>query len=292
MICNPRVRFGSFEVDLATGELFHARDRLSLQEKPFQILSLLLQSPGRLITRQEISSKVWSGVFVENNLCLNTAIRRLRTVLEKSDPTCKLIETVGRRGYRLCANVVLSRDGAPALVEPDGAPRLAVLPFINLNDKSERHFVDGFTEEMIVQLGRFFKHVRVISPTPLIDLRRPAKLLRQISKELKIDYVLSGSVWRIPPLLRVTAKLIGTTDQRCLWSESYTRHEIEIFRLQAKITHDITLGLFQALPKPSPSGGSLTITPQFSRNAQTRTSVSRPSIRDSAMKSPLAVQHQ
>jgi len=261
MICNPRVRLGCFEADLATGELFHKGNRLSLQEKPFKILALLLQAPGQLITREEISSKVWPGVFVENDLCLNTAVRRLRAVLEKTDPKCNLIETVGHRGYRLRTKVEFSSNGLHALPRAENGPRLAVLPFTSLNDEPQHYFVDGLTEQMIVQLGRVFKRVSVISPISSLHFKGTVKSLWHIAKELRADYVLTGCVWRIPPLIRVTAKLIRTADQCCLWSESYTRDDAEVFQLQNEITRAISRGLCQALPEPTPDHHYLTTTP-------------------------------
>lgn len=263
MICNPRVRFGGFEADLATGELFHSGHRLSLQEKPFQILALLLQAPGQLITRREISSKVWPGVFVEKDLCLNTAIRRLRAVLESTDPDCNLIETVGRRGYRLRTKVELSPNGLHVLPSSDNGPRLAVLPFTSLDDEAQHYFVDGLSEQLIVQLGRVFKRVSIISPMSSLHFKGTAKSLSRIAKELKVDYVLSGCVWRIPPLLRVTVKLTRAADQCCLWSESYTPDNTEVFRLQDEITRAISRGLFQALPAPSPDHEYLATTPEI-----------------------------
>lgn len=248
MLRNPRVRFGSFEADLATGELFHGGDRLSLQEKPFQILSLLLHAPQQLITRQKISSTVWPGVFVENDLCLNTAIRRLRAVLERTDPKCNLIETVGRRGYRLRTKVEFSPTG---LSRANHGPRLAVLPFTNLNDEAQHYFVDGLTEQTIVQLGHVLKNVSIISWISSIHYKETANSLWRITGILPVDYVFSGCVWRIAPLVRVIAKLTRTLDQRCLWSESYTRKDAEMLQVQDEIARAISRGLCRALSEPS-----------------------------------------
>jgi DNA-binding winged helix-turn-helix (wHTH) protein len=108
-----RVRFGSFEADLRTGELFKDGVRLRLQEKPFQILALLLKTPGELVTREEICCKLWPDVFVQKDLCLNTAIRRLRAVVKTEALAESLIESVGRRGY-----TVRSGDGSPDTEPP------------------------------------------------------------------------------------------------------------------------------------------------------------------------------
>ena len=77
-----RVRFADFVADLGTGELLKDGLQIQLQDKPSQILALLLQRPKNLVTRQEIISKVWPNTFVEGDVCLNVAIRRLRSALQ------------------------------------------------------------------------------------------------------------------------------------------------------------------------------------------------------------------
>ena len=154
-----RVRFGSFEADLGTGDLFKDSVPLRLQEKPFQILALLLKTPGELVTREEICSKLWPDVFVQKDFCLNTAIRRLRAALETAAPSASLIETVGRRGYRLCAEVTPTPANPPAASTPANSPgpRLGVIPFDNLNGEAQYYFADDLSEQMIMQLARMYK---------------------------------------------------------------------------------------------------------------------------------------
>jgi TolB-like protein/tetratricopeptide (TPR) repeat protein len=258
-----RVRFGSFEADLGTGELFKDGVRLRLQEKPFQILALLLKTPGQLVTRAEICSKLWPDVFVQKDLSLNTAIRRLRVVLETAAPSASLIESVGRRGYRFCAEVTPTPASPPATPTPanSAGPRLVVIPFANLNGEAQDYFADGLTEQMIVQLGRMCKNLSVVSPLSSLYFARKGKSASEIASELQADYVLSGTCWRIPPDLRITAKLVGAADGRCLWSESYARQETEIFLVQDEITLAICRGLLQVLPKSATASAHLTTTP-------------------------------
>jgi eukaryotic-like serine/threonine-protein kinase len=100
------VRFGSFEVDLQEGKLTKAGIRIRLQGQPLQILVLLLEHPGQLVTREEIRQKLWSqDTFVEFDDALNTAVRKLRTALNDSADNPRFLETVPRRGYRFVAPV-------------------------------------------------------------------------------------------------------------------------------------------------------------------------------------------
>ena len=97
----PRIRFGVFEVDLESRELYKRGTPIRLQEKPFQVLSLLLARPGQIITREELQRKLWAdGTFVDFEKGLNTAVKKLRLALGDSTENPIFIETIPRRGYR------------------------------------------------------------------------------------------------------------------------------------------------------------------------------------------------
>jgi TolB-like protein/DNA-binding winged helix-turn-helix (wHTH) protein/Tfp pilus assembly protein PilF len=100
------LRFGPFQVDLASGELHKHGVRLRLQEQPFQILVMLLENPGEVVTRDELRNKLWtSDTFVDFDVGLNNAVLRLRNVLGDSADSPRFIETLPRRGYRFIAQV-------------------------------------------------------------------------------------------------------------------------------------------------------------------------------------------
>jgi DNA-binding winged helix-turn-helix (wHTH) protein len=98
------VRFGKFELDLRTRELHNNGQKLTLQEQPFQILAALLERPGQLVTRDELTKRLWpSDTFVDFEHSLNKAVNRLREALEDSAEHPRFVETLPRRGYRLIA---------------------------------------------------------------------------------------------------------------------------------------------------------------------------------------------
>ena len=100
------MRFGDFSLDLVTGELRSNGQTSFLQEKPFQILLLLLEKPGQLVTRDELIKRLWSSdTFVDFDQSLNKAVNRLREALGESAEHPRFIETLPRRGYRLMAPV-------------------------------------------------------------------------------------------------------------------------------------------------------------------------------------------
>ena len=101
-----RVSFEEFTLDLRSRELWKNGQRLVLQEQPFQILTVLLEHPGRLVTRDELTKKLWpSGTFVDFEHSLNKAVNRLREALEDSAEHPRFIETLPRRGYRFIGRI-------------------------------------------------------------------------------------------------------------------------------------------------------------------------------------------
>ena len=100
----PTVHFGPYEADLATGELRRDGNKVPLQDKPFQILALLLRRPGELVTREELRSELWpADTFVDFEHGLNTAVKKLRQALDDSPETPRFVETLPKRGYRFMA---------------------------------------------------------------------------------------------------------------------------------------------------------------------------------------------
>jgi len=100
------LRFGAFELDLRAGELRKKGVRIRLQEQPLQVLTVLLQHPGGVVTREELCSEIWTAdTFVDFDNSLNTAVNKLREALGDSSENPRFIETLPRRGYRFIAPV-------------------------------------------------------------------------------------------------------------------------------------------------------------------------------------------
>ena len=111
----PAIRFGVFEVDLRSGELRRNGLKIKLQEQPFQILAMLLEHPGELVTREEIQKRLWSeDTFVDFEHSLATAIKKLREALGDSADNPRFVETLPRRGYRFIAPADVGAGLKPA----------------------------------------------------------------------------------------------------------------------------------------------------------------------------------
>jgi len=110
-------RFGVFEADAASGELRRQGTRVKLNAQPFQVLLLLLERPGEVLTREEISRELWpEGTFVDAEHGVNSAINRIREALGDKAGNSRFVETLARRGYRFVAPVerVNSTNATPA----------------------------------------------------------------------------------------------------------------------------------------------------------------------------------
>ena len=115
------VRFGPYVADFTTGEVRRDGQKIPLQDKPFQILALLLRRPGELVTREELRSRLWPGdTFVDFETGLNTAVRKLRQALDDSADEPRFVETLPRRGYRFIAQV----EGKAPDASPPPTPAL------------------------------------------------------------------------------------------------------------------------------------------------------------------------
>lgn len=120
--------FGSFQLDLVSGELRKHGLKLKLGEQPFQILKLLLERSGQLVSREELHKQLWpSDTFVDFDHGLNSAIRRLREVLSETQEEPRWVETVPRRGYRFVGPVTL-RLQPSKLEQPKAQAEIAANP--------------------------------------------------------------------------------------------------------------------------------------------------------------------
>jgi TolB-like protein/Flp pilus assembly protein TadD len=238
------VHFGAFAADLQAGELRKDGVKVRLQYQPFQILAILLEHPGELVTREELRKRLWSdGTFVDFDHSLATAVKKLRQALGDWADNPQFIETLSRRGYRF-VGIVDAKRRADRIT-------LAVLPFENLSAEPEQeYFSDGMTEEMIAHLGRLNpQRLGVIARASAMRYKNTDKGVDQIGRELGVGYILKGSVRRAANLVRVGAELIKVADQTHCWAESYERDWANVPAIPGEIARRITQSLaVQLLP--------------------------------------------
>jgi len=133
---NSVVRFGTYEVSLQSGEVRKAGLRIRVQQQPMKLLEILLEHPGKVVTREELRSRVWpSESFGDFDQALNIAIGKLRTALGDSAESPRFIETLPKRGYRFIADVsVVDTNVHPKTQEPVAGDLPATDPRLTIQD--------------------------------------------------------------------------------------------------------------------------------------------------------------
>lgn len=229
-------RFDTFELDVRSGELRQGARTVRLQDKPLQLLVLLLEHPGKVVTRGKIRERLWSAdTVVEFEHGIGTALKKLRRALNDDAASPRFIETLPRRGYRWLAGV----SGVDASLPGPSEHSIAVLPFMNLSeDKENEYFSDGLAEE-ILNLLTSVKGLRVTARTSAFAFRGSAQDVRKIGEILNVRTILEGSVRRSGNRVRVTAQLIHTGDGYHLWSDRYDREVTDMFAVQDDIARAI-----------------------------------------------------
>ncbi|MGA2096025.1 MAG: winged helix-turn-helix domain-containing protein [Candidatus Acidiferrum sp.] len=255
--CTSTIRFGTFEIDLESRELRKQGMRIRLEEKPFLILAELLEHAGRVVTRKTLQEKLWPDTHVRYDQNLNTAVNKLREMLSDSAQSPRFIETLPRLGYRFVAPVLKGERNALSVAIPVTTTKkmLAVLPFENLGDATGReYFADGLTEELIAHLGQINpKRFGVIARTSAIQYKNTKKSISEIAVELKIGYVLEGTVRCEGTGARITVQLIETANQTHLWSASYNREFRDILAVQADVARQVGRALALELLPETPA---------------------------------------
>ncbi len=229
-------RFGAFEVNFPSREIRKHGMRIRMEEKPFQILELLLEHSGEVVTRSTLREKLWPDTVVGYEHGLNTAVNKLRDLLGDCARSPRYIETLPRLGYRFIAQ--LMQPGKPVAA---GKRMLLVLPFENMGcEIDQEYFADGLTDEMISRLGRLNpKRLGVIARTSAIQYKGTKKSIGEIAGELNVDCVLEGSIRCDGERLRITGQLIEVRDQTHLWSASYDRDLRDVLELQNDVARRI-----------------------------------------------------
>jgi TolB-like protein/DNA-binding winged helix-turn-helix (wHTH) protein len=265
------LRFGAFELDLQNNELRRAGVLLKLSPQQFQVLRLLAENSGQLQTREDIQREVWGAdTFVDFDRNLNVCVAQIRATLNDDSDAPRFIQTVPKRGYKFIAPV--ERVAAGASEQPVTLPArtwarpkwlwfaaaiaacvvislvyamwprsrgpartmIATLPFENLTgDSKEDLFTDGLTEELINQLGSLNPdRLGVIGRTSVMRYKSAPHGVDQVGRELRVDYILEGTVRRSDGRIRIAARLIKVADQAQVWTDTSERAETEMFRIE------------------------------------------------------------
>jgi len=198
-----RLRFGVFELDLRAGELHKHGLRVRLQEQPFQVLAMLLEHPGEVVSREELQKKLWpADTFVDFDHGLNKAINKIREALGDSAESPRFVETVARRGYRFLADVKVAEEATLRSPEIASLPH----PVAEAGDRPDRAGKPEFPKRRLpslvwkisglalLLLVAFLAAWKIHSwNRPSLDIRSLAVLpLESLSSDASQDYFADG----------------------------------------------------------------------------------------------------
>jgi len=231
------IKFGPYELDAQNFELRRDGKRVKIEKSPLELLIVLAERAGQLVTQEEAAELVWGNeVHIETGSALYTAVKKIRQALGDARGRPKYIETVARKGYRFKANC---RPAGRKAEKPEREARrmLAVLPLENLSgDAEQEYFSDGMTEELITELGTApTEELGVIARTSVMRYKRTKKSIRQIGRELGADYLIEGSVRRAGGRVRIAVQLIRADDQTHIWAAAFEKPAKEVLQIQAEV---------------------------------------------------------
>jgi DNA-binding winged helix-turn-helix (wHTH) protein len=242
---NPVYNFGSFRLDQAERQLLHNGNPVHLAPKAFDLLLVLIQHKGCLVTKERLLREVWHDVYVEEaNLSVNVA--SLRKALEESDAEGLWIETVPKQGYRFVAPVSeLACEEAPHLVgcldvEHERIHSVAVLQFENEGcGPAGEYLCAGLAESITNSLSR--------SPDLRVMARHKVHSCHQchidpliVGHQLGVACVLLGRILRLGDRLIVRTELVDVITGWQLWGEQYHAKMNDILTVQQELTAEIS----------------------------------------------------
>jgi eukaryotic-like serine/threonine-protein kinase len=239
MRSHPILRFAEFEVHPAIGELRQHGEVLKLPPQPFKVLELLARRSGEVVTRVEIRDHLWSGdTFVDFDQGLNFCIRQIREVLGDTADAPRFIETLPRRGYRFLKPVTGSTPAAPV-----GVTRLIVLPFRQLRPDPETEFLAFSLPDALTSTLGGLQSLVVRSSMTAARFAGDAVAPNHVAAEADVDAIVTGTLLRSGPEIRVATQLTEATTGALLWSQTAQTAVGDLFRLQDDLTRRIVASL-------------------------------------------------
>jgi TolB-like protein/DNA-binding winged helix-turn-helix (wHTH) protein/tetratricopeptide (TPR) repeat protein len=288
------IRFGAFEADVRTRELRKRGVKVRLPDQPFQILALLLEHPGDVVTREDLRKRLWpADTFVDFDLSVNSAVRKLRDALGDSAEQPTFVETLPRVGYRFIAPVerpsfpasapegavssssplrrnrlrwavalsalvpialaVVGWRGAPGNAQLPQIRSIAVLPLANSSGDATQEYVVDGLTIEITNELTRFGMLTVISQNSSMQYKRTTKSVAEIAGELGVDAVVEGAAALSGQRITMTTELVHTQTGQRLWKNDYKADLRNAGELLARIARDIAAQIRTSPAAPVPA---------------------------------------
>jgi TolB-like protein/DNA-binding winged helix-turn-helix (wHTH) protein len=291
-------RFGPFELDLRSGELRREGVRLRIQEQPLQILLMLIERSGEVVTRDELRERLWPTDFVDFEHGLNTAVRKLRESLGDSAERPRFVETLARRGYRFIVPVVWVGSDSSAEPVPDDSPeprpgltsgaRLAIAAGIALvlllsgllvwqrrrsapsreiesvavlpfvHDTTATEPLSDGMTELLIDSLARDPRLRVLARSTVFRYESPKTDAIAAGRELGVSGVVTGSIRRDDDRYDIRVELIDVRDRSLVWGERYQASSSMLPTVQASIAQSLAERLRARDGAPPPRVAGMT----------------------------------
>jgi len=269
---NGHVRFGPFEADVTSGELRRDGVPIAIQDLPFRLLAALLERPGEVVTRADLTVRLWgSETFVDATAGLNTAVAKLREALGDDPDQPSYIETIPKRGYRFIGRI---GDAAPIAPPPAAVSllrtrrawlalavavlvgvaagaatyrlrtiaepvRVAVMLFDNeTGDSQLGPLAQGLTDATVTELTSE-PRLAVIGNAAVLRTARPFRDIAKVRDELGAQYIVIGQVQQLDGGTIVRAHLIRGRDQAHVWVSVVKREDWSEAAFQSAVAGEV-----------------------------------------------------
>ncbi|MBC7911994.1 MAG: winged helix-turn-helix domain-containing protein [Pyrinomonadaceae bacterium] len=260
--------FGQFRLDVAESVLWRDGEKVALTQKAIELLLLLIERGGRMVSKEELINALWPDTFVDENN-LPVTISMLRKAFGEKAGAGRFIETVPRRGYRFTSDVrLVNAEPAELIIERRATSRsvieeeagvgaeakagatpssMAVLPFTTLGAEAGDGYLGlGLTDALITRLSNI-RQIIVRPTSAILKYASAERDLSAIGRELDVDLLLNGSVRQAGEHIRVTLQLVSTHDGTPLWGEKFDQRFTNIFALEDSISRHIARSLLPTL---------------------------------------------
>ena len=238
--------FGDYHLSRRERQLAGPAGPIEISARSFDILVLLLERAGAVVSKSDLLDAVWPGLTVEENT-LHVHVSALRKILGPA-----MILTVHGRGYKYAGPDPLSTEGKdtgprltgrtaedPRSVVAKDLTSIAVLPFKSLTGDADNHILaDGLAEDIITELARY-RHLRVTGHRISAQFGERQRDLPEISKELGVDFILDGSVRIAGNAIRVVVELIDAETGAHVWGDRFNCEKTDIFAVQDEIVGSV-----------------------------------------------------
>ena len=230
-------QFDSFLFDQTERILLYGKTPVALPPKVFDVLSVLIESAGHLVTKATLLEKVWPDTFVEEaNVSVNIAI--LRKILRQSAGGQPYVETVRKRGYRFVVKVLeVPQERKPGL---SGFNSLAVLPFENEStDPDAEYLSHGLSDSIINSLSQH-KNLRVVGRNTVVRYKRKQVDPQRVGEDLGVGAVCTGRILQLGERVIIRAELVAVRGGWQIWGEQYHRRLSDILAVQEEVAEEIS----------------------------------------------------